>query len=188
MSKKKIALTSSVDVEMFRQHDWLKTQMMAFCRDNQLSAAGSKEELTERIEKHLTVGERKVRRRVMSEKVRKTRPKRSKQKLENPTLNTLITPEFRGSQNNRQLFRQHLGNDFRFNARLMSWIRANVGKTYREAINEYKRLKEEKLTGQQKPLNSPQAIYNRFLRDYRAKNPDVTFKEAIAAWYQHKRG
>lgn len=186
MKKKNPPITDDMPLEEFRKHNWLKTELMAFCRDHQLSAAGSKEDLLQRIENHFTVGERRVRRRVMNPKVRKTRPKRAKQKLETPTLDTVITPDFRGSQNNRRLFREHLGNNFRFTARMMQWIRANVGKTYRDAMDEYRRDQKEQLIKKGRRKDGPQARYNRFLREYRAQNPSVTFKQAIAAWYDHK--
>ncbi|MGB3618696.1 MAG: DUF6434 domain-containing protein [Catalinimonas sp.] len=187
MSRENPPLTGDITIDEFRKHDWLKTELMAFCRDHQLSAAGSKEDLAQRIENHLTVGERKVRRRVMSDKVRKTRPKRASQKLDVPTPETMITVDFRGSQNNRRLFREHLGKKFRFTASLTSWMRANVGKTYADAMEEYRRQQKEKRNGEGRAKNGPQAAYNRFLREYRTANPQVTFKEAIAAWHAHKK-
>ncbi|SDL28081.1 hypothetical protein SAMN05421823_10593 [Catalinimonas alkaloidigena] len=187
MSREKIKLDSGITLKEFKKHDWLKTDLMSYCRDHQLSASGSKEELEQRIINHLTVGERKVRRRSMNTKTRVTRPKRARQKLEKPSLKTVITPDFRGSQVNRQFFRSILGPQFRFTTRLTRWMRANVGKTFGDAIQEYQREQEDRQKGVYRPQAGPQARYNQFIRDYREAHPEATFKEAIAAWHRHKQ-
>ena len=51
-------LHKKLDIEEFENYYWLKEELQAFCRDNGLSTAGAKHDITERIAVFLKTGER----------------------------------------------------------------------------------------------------------------------------------
>ncbi|MEG0473334.1 MAG: SAP domain-containing protein, partial [Solibacillus sp.] len=50
-------LTKDINVESFKDFYWLKEELQSFCRENGLSATGSKIEISDRIETFLQTGE-----------------------------------------------------------------------------------------------------------------------------------
>lgn len=97
-------LSSEITVASFQEYYWLKTELQQFCRTNGLSAAGSKLELTERIEMFLQTGE-----------IRKpARTKSPKTQRESLSLNTVITENHRCSQQVRAFFVSAIGKNFIF--------------------------------------------------------------------------
>lgn len=50
-------LTKSISVENFKEFYWLKEELQSFCRENGISASGSKIEISNRIELFLQTGE-----------------------------------------------------------------------------------------------------------------------------------
>lgn len=50
-------LKNGVEVQVFREFYWLKEELQAFCRENEMSAAGSKIEIAHRIAVFLETGE-----------------------------------------------------------------------------------------------------------------------------------
>lgn len=50
-------LTKTLNVDEFSDFYWLKEELQSFCRNNGISASGSKIELSERIETFLDTGE-----------------------------------------------------------------------------------------------------------------------------------
>jgi hypothetical protein len=55
------------------------------------------------------------------------------------SLGTQITRDYRSTQNVRRFFKAQIGNDFRFTAEFMKWMRASPGKTLEAAVLEWKR-------------------------------------------------
>lgn len=50
-------LTKDISVESFKDYYWLKEELQFFCRANEISASGSKIEISNRIETFLRTGE-----------------------------------------------------------------------------------------------------------------------------------
>lgn len=50
-------LRKDLDVQDFLSYYWLKEELQVFCRENGMSAAGSKMEITDRIAAFLQTGE-----------------------------------------------------------------------------------------------------------------------------------
>ena len=65
-----------------------------------------------------------------------------------------------------------------------NWLRENTGKTYRDAIDAYFRILEEKKKG--KSTIDRQFEYNTYIRDFFTDNPDKTLTEAIKCWNYKK--
>lgn len=54
--KERPMLNKQLDTNTFRDYYYLKEELVAFCRENQLPTSGSKEELTDRIAYFLDTG------------------------------------------------------------------------------------------------------------------------------------
>ena len=65
------------------------------------------------------------------------------------------------------------------------WLKSNTGKTYREAIDAYGQILEEKKKG--KTTIDRQFEYNTYIRDFFADNEGRSLDEAIRCW-NYKKG
>jgi SAP domain-containing new25 len=50
-------LTKDISVVSFKNYYWLKEELQSFCRENGISASGSKIEISDRIETFIRTGE-----------------------------------------------------------------------------------------------------------------------------------
>lgn len=149
-------LEENLNVHDFRNFYWLKEELQTFCRENGMSASGSKIEITDRIATFLQTGE-----------IQKPLNKRkfpSKETI--PTdlnLDTVITENHRCSQTVRAFLKSEIPK-FHFSTYIQNYFRENVGKTYRDVVNAW--YEEE------------------FIRDYFAdpKNKDKNREDATKAW------
>lgn len=57
--EQKLKLTQTISLDAFKNHYWLKVELIAFCKDNDLSATGSKQEIIHRIETFIVTGRRR---------------------------------------------------------------------------------------------------------------------------------
>ncbi|PCI86492.1 MAG: hypothetical protein COB24_09245 [Hyphomicrobiales bacterium] len=55
---------------------------------------------------------------------------------------TVITNNYKNSQNIRWFFTANLGESFKFNIEFMAWIKANSGKTLGDACLQYQTMKK----------------------------------------------
>lgn len=120
----KTALNRSLDASTFRNHYYLKEELVRFCRASGLPVTGGKTELTERIACFL---EGKPVERV---KVTKVRTKLAGTLSEE----TLIESPFVCSEIHRAFFKAKTGSSFSFNVAFQKWLKSNAGKTYGDAI------------------------------------------------------
>lgn len=128
------ALNRSLDASTFRNHYYLKEELVRFCRASGLPVTGGKAELTERIACFL---EGKPVERV---KVTKVRTKLAGTLSEE----TLIESPFVCSEIHRAFFKAKIGSSFSFNVAFQKWLKSNAGKTYGDAIEAYVRIRNEK--------------------------------------------
>ena len=166
-------LTIQLDSKTFTNYYYLKEELIAFCKEHQLQATGSKEELNKRIIYYLDTGEK-----LITKKIKK------KENDEDLTLDSIITLPITYSENKRAFFMQHIGPTFRFNVPFQRWLKSNSGKTYKEAIDAYYTLLEEKKL--KKGDIDKQFEYNTYIRDFFEKNKGRTLKEAICCWKYKK--
>ncbi len=175
MERPELNLTiSAID---FLDFYWLKNELTGFCRENELSTSGSKQEITARITHFLETGERL-----------KPKPKRkSNGKMpETFTRDTVIGEGWRNSQGLRSFFEAEIGNGFHFNVFLRDFItNSGVGKTLGNAIDGWHESKS-------RPKGSSeigeQFEYNRHMRAFYDANPGATRADAIAAWKAKRSG
>lgn len=168
-------LAKDLDSSLFRSHYYLKEELVRFCRENGLPASGGKQVLTERIEYFLETGEI-----LPAAQIKKSRSAAP----EDITEDTLIEEGIVCSEKHRAFFKKHLGSGFSFNVAFQKWLKANAGKTYREAIEAYRTIREE--SKKSKTKIDRQFEYNTYIRDFFAANKGRSLEEAIKCWKYKK--
>lgn len=173
-------LTKDIRVEVFKNYYWLKEELQSFCRENGISATGSKIEISDRIETFLQTGE-------IKKPIRKSKgtPKVPETEL---SLDTVITEDHRCSQHVRAFFKSVIPN-FHFSTYIQNYFKTNVGKTYQDVINAWHEEEARKRDPSYKKKIAPQFEYNQFIRDFFAdhKNKGRSRDDAIAAWNEIKK-
>uniref|UniRef100_UPI003F496D43 DUF6434 domain-containing protein n=1 Tax=Niallia taxi TaxID=2499688 RepID=UPI003F496D43 len=174
-------LSKDISVEKFKDFYWLKEELQSFCRENGMSASGSKIEITNRIETFLRTGE-------IKKPLRKTNKMQKQQPQVNLSLDTVITENHRCSQNVREFFKTVIPK-FHFSTYIQNFLKNNVGKTYRDVVEAWNEEEERKKDSSFKKTIAPQFEYNQFIRDFYAdsKNQGVSRDEAIKAWNEIKK-
>lgn len=164
--------------EELKQWYWLKQELVAFARHLGISAAGSKFEILERLANALDNVH-------AQSKILTTKPtpqSRFNWATEALTVETVITDSYRNSQNVRAFFKEHCGDTFHFSIPFMDWMKANVGKTLGDAVQEWERLHERK-SDKEFASHIPESNqFNQYMRDFFADNPDKTIEEARHYW------
>ena len=169
-------LDKNMDSKTFREFYYLKEELVNFCRDNGLPVSGGKIELTERIAYFLDTG-----------KILKSTSTKTKRKTNIPleiNEESIIEPNFVCSEKHRAFFKAHIGNSFSFNVSFQKWLKCNMGKTYKEAIDAYYEILENKKKN--KSSIDKQFEYNTYIRDFFAHNKGKTLEEAIKCWKYKK--
>ena len=170
-------LHKDLPLDDFTNFYWLKKELTDFCKKEKLSTQGGKFEITQRIEHYLKTGER----------LSPTRPSKkatSSFDWKNATLHlqTIITDNYKNSENVRTFFQKEIGKSFKFNVKFMNWMKANTGKTLGDAIDAWKEISNKEKTNTQPKEIAPQFKYNTYLRDALADNPEMKRKDAITLW------
>ena len=168
-------LRKDLDVQDFLSYYWLKEELQVFCRENGMSAAGSKKEITDRIAAFLQTGE--------INKPAKKKKSPSKDVLSELNLDTVITENHRCSQTVRAFFKSVIPK-FHFSTYIQNYFKENAGKTYRDVVHAWYEEEERKKNPSYKKQIGSQFEYNQFTRDYFAdpKNKGSNREEAIKAW------
>lgn len=174
-------LDENISVEDFLDFYWLKEELQNFCREAGMSASGSKIEITERIAHFLKTGH------LLRDSRLTSTPKRQSY---DPTksdgtfsLETVIEPGFKCTQKHREFFKSVIGPKFHFSVELQNFIKENAGKTYKDVVDHYYKIQEDKKNGKRTTIGK-QFEYNTFIRDYYDDpvNKGKPLKEAISAW------
>jgi len=170
-------LNKQISLDDFNSFYWLKKELTDFCKKEKLSTQGGKLEITKRIEHYLKTGER------LSPTLSLSKPTSSFD-WKNSTLHllTVITDNYKNTENVRTFFQKEISPAFKFNVKFMNWMKANTGKTLADAVVAWKEiLHQEKNRITPKEI-APQFEYNTYLRDALADNPNLKRKDAIALW------
>lgn len=173
MSERPI-LDMNLDSKTFKEFYYLKEELVNFCKNNNLQATGSKEELTDRIIEFLETG-------------KKTFKTHNKVKTNTPdiiTLDTKIESNFVCSEKHRKFYKEQIGNNFSFNVLFQKWLKNNTGKTYQESIEAYYQILEDKKKN--KSTIDKQFEYNTYIRDFFECNKDKSLDDAIKCWKYKK--
>jgi SAP domain-containing new25/Domain of unknown function (DUF6434) len=175
-------LTKNISIQDFKDYYWLKEELQAFCRENVISASGSKIEITERIETFLLTGE-------IKKPIRKAKSHTKPQHHNELSLDTVITENHRCSQEVRAFFKTVIGPKFHFSTYIQDFFKTNVGRTYRDAVDAWNAEEERKKDPLYHKKIAPQFQYNQFIRDYFAdpNNKGKSREDAIEVWNQVKQ-
>lgn len=167
-------LNKELDSKTFREFYYLKEELVDFCRENLLPVSGGKIEITDRIAHFLDTGEIQT-----ATSVRKKAPE-----VGTISEDTLIEPNFVCSEKHRAFFKEHIGNSFSFPVAFQKWLKENTGKTYKDAIEAYHQILEDKKKGKSKI--DKQFEYNTYIRDFFEDNKGKSLEQAIQCW-KHKK-
>lgn len=127
-------LNKELNSAAFRSFNYLKQELIDFCRENRLPTLGSKTELADRIAHFLSTGN----------VLKSSANKKAAVPVGTLTEETVIEPNIVCSEKHRVFFREKIGKGFSFNVPFQKWLKANAGKTYGDAIRAYYRILEEK--------------------------------------------
>ena len=167
-------LDLNLDSKIFKEYYYLKEELIEFCRKNSLQTTGGKIELTERITHFLETGEKTY---------KSHTPKRSAKNNE-ITLDTIIEENFVCSEKHRAFYKEQIGNCFSFNVLFQKWLKSNSGKTYKDSIDAYYKILEDKKKN--KTTIDKQFEYNTYIRDFFNDNKDKDLEQAIKCWKYKK--
>ena len=167
-------LDTNLDSKTFREYYYLKEELVDFCRKHNLQSTGGKLELTDRIAEFLDTGKRNT----------ATHTKKNSPSVGEITLDTVIESNFVCSEKHRAFYKEHIGKSFSFNVLFQKWLKSNAGKTYRDSIDAYYQILEDKKKN--KTAIDRQFEYNTYIRDFFADNKDKTLEQAIKCWKYKK--
>ena len=167
-------LSIKLDSKTFKEYYYLKEELIDFCKKNNLQTTGGKIELTERIAKFLDTGERIVE----NHNTRRTKI------VDEITLDTIIENNFVCSEKHRAFYKEQIGKTFSFNVLFQKWLKSNSGKTYRDSIEAYYKILEDKKKN--KTTIDKQFEYNAYIRDFFNDNKDKSLEQAIKCWKYKK--
>ena len=167
-------LDVTLDGNTFRNYYYLKEELVDFCRKNNLPTSGGKVEIAERIACFLDTG-----------KVLKPVSKAKKAAdVGDISEDTIIESGFVCSEKHRAFFEEKIGKSFSFNVLFQRWLKEHSGKTYKDAIEAYYQILEEKKINRTKI--DKQFEYNTYIRDFFDDNKGMSLEEAIKCWKYKK--
>ncbi|MEL7160430.1 MAG: DUF6434 domain-containing protein [Bacteroidota bacterium] len=180
---KRPPLDRNISLSDFQDFYWLKRELQVFCREEGLRTTGKKLEIANRIVHYLKTGE------TGATPPSEPYPVRSKFDWKKAPLHreTIITDNYRNTENVRRFFRREIGQGFKFNVRFMEWMRTNVGKSLGDAITAWQTIARDRKRASGPKQIAPQFEYNRYLRDYLADNPNGDRTTGIALWKIKRR-
>jgi hypothetical protein len=172
---KRPPLSASLTAQDFASWYWLKEELVAFCREHEISPSGSKLQLQSRITDYLG-GKHPIK-----------RPTLQRSATRMPaifTMDTIIGEGWRCNPSLGAFFRKTLGPGFHFNAPTRDFIHHKAGKTLADAAICYQTSVRP---GKKKTPIPQQLEYNQHFRDFFRDNPGSSRQQAIDAWWI-KRG
>lgn len=174
-SEQRPDITTIKTAEELRRWYWLKEELVAYCREHKIPYSAGKFELIDRIAHYMDTGT-----------ILKPKPKKSTSTFdwanEPLTPETIISDNYKNTQNMRQFMTEQIGKQFGFNIAFMAWMKANVGKTLADAIEQWQMLEALKNDDTFQTDIKEHNQYNQYLRDFFEDNPDLTTKEARICW------
>lgn len=170
-------LNKNINPDEFSNYYWLKEELIGFCKSNGLPAGGGKADISDRIVHFLRTGE------VRSVKV--ARRKQTQLTADQLSPEAKIPEGYKNDQVHRTFFTALIGEHFKFNTAFMNWMKTHAGYTYSEAVDEWKRIFEEKKQGK-KTVISSQFEYNQYTRDFFAATTGFSRHDAIKCWKYKK--
>ncbi|MBM0064169.1 DUF6434 domain-containing protein [Alkalicoccobacillus gibsonii] len=174
-------LTRGCLAEEFKQYYWLKEELQTLCREHGLSASGSKQEISGRIQHFLKTGE-------ILKPQRKASVSKATVSTSELSLDTIITEDHRCSQEVRAFFKSVI-HSFHFSTTIQTYFKTNAGKTYRDVVERWYEEEKRKKDPTYKKEISSQFEYNQYIRDFFSdpSNKGKSREDAIEGWNEIKQ-
>ncbi len=169
---KRPVLDRNLDEKTFRNYYYLKSELVDFCRENNLPISGGKITLTDRVAYFLATGK------VLNNIKNKSRTINDNIISED----TIIGDNIVYSEKLRAFFEERIGKSFSFKVPFQRWLKNNPNKTYGDAIEAYQQIIKEK----KKVSIDKQFEYNTYIRDFFNDNKGKTLEDAIKCWKYKK--
>lgn len=169
-------LDKNISLEDFQSYYWLKKELIIFCNENGVSPSGGKLDISERILCFISTGKiiNPTRKKVFTSNFDWNKAKLS--------FDTVITDNYKNSENVRAFFTKSIGTKFWFSVEFMNWMKVNEGKTLGDAINAWYEIVQLKKNINYRTDILPQFEYNTYIRDFLADNPGKSIIDAIQSW------
>lgn len=156
---------------------WLKDELAAEARRVGVKSTGAKFTILDRLAHFLDAGEL-------------TWPGDKKSKKNSDfdwygaalTSQTLITDNYKSTQNVRRFFCEFADPKFKFTIAFMDWIKSNEGKTLADALIEYNAQRSStSIQGHQTDIQ-PHNQFNQYTRDFLNDNPNAGMDGVHRIW------
>lgn len=169
-------LDSQISLIDFQEFYWLKEELVQFCKEIGINSAGNKNELAAKIQKYLATGE------IVEAKQLAAKKSNFDWNKETLSKSTIITDNYKNTEQVRAFFLKEIGTHFSFNTKFMLWMKEHTGKTLNDAIAQWNQLHTLKKDKNYKSEITAQFEYNKYIRAFLSDNPNLSIKEAIACW------
>ncbi|MFN8673398.1 MAG: DUF6434 domain-containing protein [Candidatus Sericytochromatia bacterium] len=97
---------------------------------------------------------------------------------------TVITKNYKNTQNVRRFFVSELGENFKFNFKFMEFMRNSIGKTLKDALDEYKKTNVNNLV--EFDINNGRES-NKYLKELFINNPELSVEQAYTIFKNKKK-
>ena len=186
MIDKRPALNRHISLTDFRDFYWLKNELISFCKENGFVCSGDKIEITNRIIYFLETGQKPPKQKNNSKKP----VSKFDWNKEILTHDTIITDNYRNTENVRSFFTKEIGNHFKFNVLFCNWMKQNLGKNLKDAIEKWDEIYLLKKDKNYESEIGSQFEYNAYMRDFLKDNKNMSFSDAKKYWMlkKQKRG
>ncbi len=175
---KRPKLDKEISIKDFKDYYWLKEELVGFCRDIGINSSGGKIDIYNRIIDFLENGKIITKSNIKKVNIISTFDWNN----EKLGIDTLITDNYKNTENVRDFFQHKIGDHFKFNVEFMNWMKANNGKTLGVAVDKWREIVELKKDKNYKTEIAPQFEYNTYMRDFLNDNPHLSSKDAMSSW------
>jgi len=178
MIEEKPKLNNKISLQDFKDFYWLKAELVSFCKENNINRSGGKIEITNRIIYFIETGKNLGKTKINAQKSKSN----FNWNIEKLSCETVITDNYKNTENVRQFFTVEIGKHFKFNVLFIHWIKQNIGKTLKDAIEEWNRIYILKKDKNYKSEIGIQFEYNTYIRDFLEDNPKMSIRDAKKYW------
>jgi hypothetical protein len=165
----------------FNQWYWLKEEMVDICKMSGLPSVGGKFELRDRIMYALDHNGA-----ILPTPPKKKPSSKFKWSKEELSLDTLITDNVSFGPNFRNFMKAQIGPPFSCHSDFMDWVKANAGKTLKDAVEQWHALEDRKKDPKFQRSIAKHNMLSQYVRDFLAHQEDASFKEALYYWNKKK--
>jgi hypothetical protein len=166
-----------ISIQDLRDFYWYKEELLAFCRYENLDKRGGKIDIANRIETYLKTSAKEKYTKQVSKST-----SRFDWNTEKLTRATIISDNYKNTENVRLFFKEQIGATFKFNVKFMNWMKTAQGQHLGSAIAMWKKINEDLRQNNSRKEIAPQFEYNTYMRDFLLDNPKLSRTIAIKCW------